>query len=143
MNTTILDKASFKKKKTYRRHEEQLQLAVCKYIKLAYPDVIFFTDASGLRLSKSQAGKQKAMRSEGAHVDLYILEPRLSYHGLILELKADNNSPFLKNGELSKDQHVMDQAKTLDRLKNKGYLAQFSVGLVQTMDTIDEYLKST
>jgi hypothetical protein len=122
------------------RSEESMQLALCKYIMLKYPDVIFTAEASGVRTSYVDAAKLKLMRSSGAHADMIILEPRGIYAGCILELKQNKKNPFRQDGTIRQDQHVRAQAAMLDRLKKKGYYSCFAVGLDQGMKLIDHYM---
>ena len=74
--------------------EENLSLAVCKYLKLAYPSVIFTAESSGIRVSIGIAVKMKNQRSCNGLPDLMILEPRGNYHGLMIELKKENSRLF-------------------------------------------------
>lgn len=114
--------------------------AVCKFLKLQYPDCMFTSESSGIRLTIGQAVKAKGLRSESKLPDLMILEPRGGYCGLFIELKKE--SVFLKNGRLSRDKHTQAQAAVLDRLKRKGYHAVFGCGLDKTINLIDTYMKS-
>lgn len=122
------------------RPEEQLHFAICDYLKHQYPKVIFLSEPSGIRVSMGLATKLKRMRSNDTHLDLYILEPKKGYHGLILELKAveihqkKNPELFLKND------HVNDQRKTIKKLNDKGYLAAFAVKIDEARKIIDNYL---
>lgn len=120
------------------RPEDSLQIAVCQYLSFAYPRVIFTSDASGLRLNMGQAIKMKRMRSQDAIPDLIIDEPNANYHGLRLELKA--KSPFKLDGTLKKDVHLEDQQKTIDKLRAKGYWAQFATGFDECKKVIDWYM---
>jgi hypothetical protein len=122
------------------RPEELLHFAICDYIKMAYPKVIFISEASGVRVSQGLAKKLKRMRSNDTHLDLYILEPRGGYHGLILELKAAEIKQK-KNPELFlKSEHVNDQRKTIEKLNKKGYLASFAVKFDEAKKLVDNYL---
>lgn len=62
------------------------------------------------------------------------------YNGLYLELKAEDNSPFKKDGTLKKDQHLEEQNEVLNQLREKGYAAYFAVGFEQAKQIIDDYL---
>ena len=84
------------------------------------------------------AKKLKRTRSSHVHADLYVMEPRGNYHGLIIELKAKNI--YKKDGTLLKDEHLADQQETIDLLNKKGYKACFCVGFDQAVSTINEYL---
>lgn len=119
--------------------EAQLQKSVCKYLKLQYPDVIFTSESSGLRLTIGQAKQAKALRSEAGLPDLMIFEPMGVYKGLFLELKV--KSVWLKDGTLTADKHVREQSEILKRLRMKGYLATFACGFEEAKNIIDWYLK--
>lgn len=123
-----------------RKNKEQaLQIAVATYLKLQYPNVIFTAEGSGLPLSKAQAGMSKAMRSSSGLPDMIILSPQKNYHGLCIELKV--KSPYKKNGELLKSEHLAEQEQILDRLQNLGYLAVFATGFNAAKEMIDLYFK--
>lgn len=138
-------KENFKVNKKGKK-EEGIQIAICNYIKKEYPDVIFTCDlSSGMKLPIWIAAKHKSMRSSRGLPDLFISRTVKShdviiYSGLFIELKKDGNSPFLKDGSLSKDKHVQEQAAILQRLRFQGYSAEFAVGYEQAVKIIDEYL---
>ena len=67
-------------------------------MKLQFPNIVFTCDASGVRLTMGQATSLKAQRSVHKIPDMIILKPNAEYHGLILELKSEDSSPFLKDG---------------------------------------------
>jgi len=120
------------------KQEEQIHIAVCQYLRLQYPDVIFTSESSGVRLTMGQAIKAKKMRSGGKLPDLWILEPRGGYQGLFIELKAEG---ILKKNGSFKTPHIEAQAETIDRLLDKGYYATFAVGFDDAKDEIDSYMK--
>lgn len=122
------------------KKEEQLSKAVSKYLKIQYPDVVFTCDASGVRLTMGQATALKAQRSVHKIPDMIILKPNGEYHGLILELKSEDSSPYLKDGSLSKGQHIQEQNQTLTVLLNIGYYAVFAVGFDNAKKIIDDYM---
>ena len=122
------------------KKEEQLTKAVSKYLKIQYPDVVFTCDASGVRLTMGQATALKAQRSVHKIPDMIILKPNAEYHGLILELKSEDSSPYLKDGSLSKGQHIQEQNQTLTTLLNIGYYAVFAVGFDNAKKVIDNYM---
>ncbi len=133
-NNTLLVKKKNKKK------EESLQLSVSKYLRSDYKGVIFNADiASGMRLSIWIAAKAKAQRSERGQPDLVILEPRGKYHALCLELKAEDAEVYKKDGELYSNKHLHEQAALLARLREKGYYANFAIGLKDAKKQIDDY----
>ena len=122
------------------KKEEQLSKSVSRYLKLQYPDVVFTCDSSGIRLTIGQATALKAQRSTHKIPDMIILKPNAEYHGLILELKSEYSSPYLKDGSLSKGQHIQEQNQTLTALLNIGYYAVFIVGFNQAKEVIDNYM---
>ena len=125
------------------RHEENMQLAVCQYLKEKHPLVLFQSDlASGMKLTMGQAVKAKKLRSDRAMPDMYIFRPSRGYHGLILELKASGTVIILKNGEMTEDKHVREQAEILKRFNEEGYHARFVIGLEEAVEIIQWYLST-
>ena len=122
------------------RAEDKLQITICDYIKLAYPDVIFHQDGSGGVTSIGMAVRAKRMRSEDNIPDMFIAEPKGNYCGLYLEIKS--KTPFLKDGiTLSRDKHIQDQNEMLIRLEKKGYMAQFIWSFDDAKKLIDTYMR--
>jgi hypothetical protein len=132
----------FKKPKN-KKNEEKLQLSVAKYVRLAYPGTIFNSDvASGMRMNMGQAMIAKMMRSESGQPDLTIMEPRGKYGAMCMELKKDKSEVYLKDGvTLKQDEHIHKQAKMLERLRGKGYWANFVCSFDDAVHVIDEYMK--
>jgi hypothetical protein len=129
-----------KARKLLKGREENLQLDVSRYIQTVYPNVIFTSESSGVRLNMGQAKKLKAMRSENCKLpDLIILEPRGQYHGLLLELKRDGEKIFTADGKPYAG-HIYEQWKTLNRLTEKQFFATFVVGFDQAKQIIDNYM---
>jgi len=125
------------------KREEGIQLAVCKYIKLQYPDIIFTCDlASGMKLTIGQSVKAAKMRSSRGLPDIMILEPRgegeFRYCGLMIELKSEKAGN--KNGTVKQTDHVREQQEILTQLEKKGYMAKFAIGFKEAKSIIDFYL---
>jgi hypothetical protein len=122
--------------------EESIQISVCKYLKLFYPDVIFTCDmAAGMRLTIGQAVKAQKLRSSRGLPDIIILEPRggeLGFAGLCIELKTEKAAN--KNGTVKQTDHTREQQEVLTRLEKKGYMAKFCIGFEDAKKTIDFYL---
>lgn len=155
-------------KKTYKRapnakhekKEESLQVQVCTYIKMQYPDVIFTCDlASGMKLPIWMGAQHKKMRSSRGLPDLFIACSNRSvtakdytrYNGLFLELKAegtrrkDGSIPPAKRKEkrggiVIEIDHHAEQQEILNRLGQQGYLAAFACGFDEAKKLIDNYL---
>ncbi len=72
------------------------------------------------------------------------------YGALFLELKKDGETlypgPRAKkrfksiDGKEYKNEHLMEQADVLYKLRNAGYAAEFAVGFDEAIKLIDEYL---
>ena len=119
--------------------EFQLQKMICKFLDLQYPKVLYLSDTvASVKLTIPQQVRNKSIQKVGFKCpDLLILEPRNGYAGLFIELKT--KSPFKKNGELLKNDHVEEQFKTIQDLNQKGYKALFSWDFDQCKSIIEQY----
>ncbi len=123
------------------QHEQNLHSKVAWYIRHQYPDIIFRTDfAAGIKMTMGQAIKHKTLQSGKAYPDLFIAYPTEEYHGLFIELKADNAKVYLKDGTISKEKHIQEQEAMLERLRGLGYRASFAKGFDQAKELIDDYI---
>jgi flagellar biosynthesis/type III secretory pathway protein FliH len=119
---------------------------IARYLQLQYPEVIYRFDlAADLKLTAGQAAKHKRLHPHRGYPDLFIAEPKtttytMEYTGLYLELKAEGNSPFKKDGTLKKNEHLEEQNEMLENLRDKGYKAEFAVGFEEAKEIIDDYL---
>tara|TARA_R110000851_G_scaffold15298_9_gene50756 strand:- start:520 stop:891 length:372 start_codon:yes stop_codon:yes gene_type:complete len=120
--------------------ENDLHLAICNYIKLQYKGIIFTSENSGLRVFWQQAKMLKKTRSCSGLPDIWILEPRKGYHGLLLEIKREGTKIYKKDGDIRKDAHLKEQEEILHQLKQKGYMAEFVVGFDNAKAILDFYL---
>lgn len=139
-------------------NEADLQVMVADYLRIQYPDVLFHSDfGSGIKLTMAQAVKQKRQNGgKRAWPDMFIAEPLelpkapqgimgvpecTNYRfGLFIELKKANTRLKKKNGEWASD-HIAEQAEVLERLRFRGYEAEFAVGFEEAKQIIDDYLK--
>ena len=123
------------------RKEEKIQVAVCKYVKTKYPDVMFRCDiASSINLGARIGGMNTRLRSSRALPDITFFEPRRGYHALCIELKKDRDTLYKKNGEMRDNDHFKEQAEILKRLSDKGHYAVFGCGFDHCVEIIDWYL---
>lgn len=122
------------------KKEAPLHKSLATYIKLKYPNVIFTSDSSGVKLTMGQAVALKALRSDDKIPDMLVFLPSYEYHSLFIEIKTMDDSPFLKDGSLSTKKHIQEQHKTLNKLRKIGYAACFGVGLDNCMKIIDNYI---
>jgi hypothetical protein len=120
--------------------EKSLHRAVCDYIRLQYPNVMFNSDMSGIRLTMGQAVQAKSLRSNQGFPDIVIYEPRCGYNALFIELKREGERVFKKDGSPATP-HIAEQADCILRLHDRGYDACFAVGFDQAKQIIDQYLE--
>ena len=120
--------------------EEHLHAGLCRWLRLQHRAVIFNSDMSGVRLHRGLQGKVARLRSHRGMPDITIYEMRHGFGGLLLELKAEGSRILLKNGSMTKDAHIREQAEVLRMLQNSGYLANFAVGIDEAMNIINWYL---
>ena len=119
--------------------EENFHLAVCDYIRMQYPNVLFNSDMSGVKLTMGQAIKAKKLRSCKGFPDLVIYEPRGEFKGLFIELKREGEKLLNRNGEL-RTEHLKEQWEVMQKLIERGYNCSFAVGFDQAKMYIDNYL---
>ncbi len=120
--------------------EYELQKAVCQYLELQYPDVLFVSTGIPFNLRPQPGARIKAInKSEFKCPDLILFEARHGWKGLAIELKA--KTIFKKDGGLLKNEHVEAQEQSMFWLLAKGYFAQFAIGFDQAKEAIDWYLK--
>jgi len=121
--------------------EYNLQKSICAYLNAQYPNVLYLSTGTSLKLTQSQAGRNKAIQKDGFKCpDLLVLFPNYYYDGLAIELKV--KSPFKKDGTLLKNEHLEGQQKAIDELNKLGYYATFGIGFEHCKQIIDEYLSN-
>jgi hypothetical protein len=120
--------------------EYELQVAVCDWLRLKYPSVMFMTDTiAAIKLTPGQARRNKKVQKSGFHCpDLLIFASRGGYSGLFIELKAE--TPYRKDGTLKRDDHLEAQAATIEALNNEGYWACFMWDFERITSLIVDYL---
>lgn len=123
------------------KHKEyDLQVSVCRYLSLQYPDVLFLSDTvASHKLTILQATRNKKIQKTSFKCpDLLILEPNKYFKGLFIELKTE--SPYKKDGQLKKNEHIEAQDKSMNDLNEKGYYCLFSWSLEQSINIINNYM---
>lgn len=122
--------------------EFELQKAICRWLNVQYPKVLFLSDTiASVKLTIPQQKRNSLIQKKGFKTpDLLIFEPNKDYKGLFIELKV--KSPFKKDGTLLKDEHLENQQKTINELKQKGYYACFSWSLEMTLDIVNRYMSN-
>lgn len=64
----------------------------------------------------------------------------MKYAGLMIELKREGTRLKKKNGDWATP-HIAEQAKVLEQLHRRGYVAKFAVGFDEAKDIIDDYME--
>ena len=120
--------------------EFELQKQICRWISYQYPNMLFLSDTiASVKLTIPQQNRNKLIQKNNFKTpDLLIFEPKGNFSGLFIELKV--KSPFKKNGEIFKDEHLEAQLKTINDLKSKGYYACFSWSFEMTISIINQYM---
>ena len=130
--------------------EQQLQNAVCDYLRLQYASTMFMVSPSGIKLTMGQAKNLKRNQNPSrGWPDLIIFQTKIDqeatnlieYGALMLELKPDGYVLFKKDGELRKNEHTESQNEVHKRLRDAGYYALFATGFDEAKEIIDWYLK--
>jgi len=119
--------------------EKEVHKKVCEYLRDDYPNVIFFSDWSGVRVAPKVANEMKLLKSSRGIPDILVLEPRGGFYGLCIELKRDGEKLFKRNGT-PKSEHIAEQIEMCHRLRERGYYANICTGLEQAKIAIDYYL---
>lgn len=136
--------------------EHNLYEQIARHLQQQYPDVIYRFDlAADLKLTSGQAAKHHRLHPKRGYPDLFIAEQKHwhydspcaevcdsnCYAGLMIELKKEGTRLKKKNGEWATP-HIAEQAEMLEKLRARGYKAEFGVGLEECKKIIDEYLRS-
>ncbi len=136
------------------KHEQNMQLEFCQWLRDTFPGVHFYSDtASGAFNSQYAKEIHNRQQSDTSLPDMYIFAARRDYHGLALELKPEGYELKMRRDgrtiRVRKDRngrvierdykirkkgdwaslHIEKQAKRHAELREAGYLAGFVVGL--------------
>lgn len=138
--------------------EHNLYEQIARYLQLQYPDVIYrFDIAADLKLTMGQAVKHKRLHPERGYPDLFIAKTKeikvktvlgggyslveiKPLGGLYIEIKKDGEKLTKKDGSW-RTPHIAEQAEALEKLRARGYKAEFGVGFSECKQIIDEYLR--
>lgn len=119
--------------------EYQICKAIAQYMRLKYPKVPFHWDYAGNHMTKTQAGRMKAIQGIKGWPDLFIAQPMGRFSGLFIEVKREGTRLFKLNGEPA-DSHIAEQQECLAKLAELDYYCAFGVGLDNCIDIIEKYL---
>jgi hypothetical protein len=125
------------------KRESYIQALLCNYIRANYPDAIFLSDLSGIRLPIGLAKMAKPLKSSRGIPDLIILKPQAGYYGLMLECKATTETVLRKDGGQRADQHLKEQIEIIMRLRQLGYAAFFVNGFEAGRECLTNYMNGS
>lgn len=109
--------------------EDYLQKAVARYLWSQYPKAVWFHVPNGGFRNGKEASKFRCMGVRAGVSDIIILEPRLNYHGLIIELKTKTNTI------------TKPQEKFLKEMDERNYLTVICYNFDVVKMTLDKYFK--
>lgn len=125
-------------------NEYTLHADVVNYIDAKYPDVLFSSSLTGIRLGRRLRAKAARLQKGPGFPDLAIHRARHGYYGLYIEIKLHAGKIYRADGQtLLKDDHIKTQGAVLDKLRSEGYKAEFCCGFGACADLIDWYLNES
>lgn len=124
-------------------NEKNIHLSICTFIRRFYPDVVFTSDASGLRVTRGMQMLIKQTHSSRGIPDLILLHPSGGFHGLTMEIKSNDVVIYRRDGELVADKHIREQSEMLTRLRNVGFAAFFCCGFDRAISCFQNYVTNT
>lgn len=111
--------------------EASIQQAICRYLDITYPRILYCASAGGMRTSMKQAIKMKMTGYKKGFPDMFIYKSNDSFSGLAIEVKK-------KGGVVSPH-----QKEWLSRLKEGGYFSCVVYNLNEAIEIIDSYISNT
>jgi hypothetical protein len=130
-----------KRAKSLMPTEKEIHVNICEYLRMQYPEVLFTSDASGLRVSMGVIMEVKRKSCNYKIPDLLILHRNSQYNGCFIEIKRSASDLYLKSGKLKND-HVKSQEQCLFMLREQGFYAEFGIGYNDTIEKIEKYLNT-
>lgn len=122
-----------------RLTEEQEQMSIVQELNLRYKNLIYVFHLGGVKLHPAVAAKLKRLGNLKGHPDFFAAEPRGDYHGCYIEYKRTGEKLKKKNGDWRND-HIAHQGKMLQRLRERGYYAEFAIGIDDFFEKFDTYM---
>lgn len=123
MNYEILGKD-----KPYKGKEDNLQIALARWLKMTYPNLLWFHTPNGGSRNAFEAYKFKSMGVLPGVSDIIIFEKKQDYSGLIIELKV-------KGGRLQQTQRLF-----LNEAAEKGFKCVVCYSFESTQKEVKNYL---
>jgi len=124
-----------------KHQESRIAEAVSSFLQVQYPNILYRFDIADLKLTMGQAVRNKKLNPHRGWCDLFIAEPNGKYSGMFLELKKSKDEVFKKDGNMRKNEHLEEQKEMIERLKAKGYYANWGLGFDDSIKQIREYMK--
>lgn len=120
--------------------EEQDQTAICNYIKVRYPKILYTVDMAGVYIKDPSQRRIHKQRCKRGHPDM-IIQEWLSdkYCGLAIELKKSDI--VINQKAIDKSNHLKEQLEYLNDLRERCYIAVFVSGFANAKKVIDLYLE--
>lgn len=135
-------KALYTKPKRKENPEYKIQAAFVREMNRRYPDVMVFSDtAAHIGKTMFQQIRANELSTPGEKwPDVFVAQPSGEYSGMYLEFKAE--SPYKKDGvTLKKNEHIETQARTMEKLRQRGYFVpDFVWSVEQAMEEVEFYL---
>lgn len=131
------------KTKPFDLSEEQLQIMCADWIESQYKELselFYFHSFLGMKLPIWAIVKAKKTGGLKANIlDFQFAKNNGKYSSLYIELKKE--SPYLKNGNLKKDDHLEKQNNTINLLRLEGHYACFAWSLTQFKQIVTDYME--
>ena len=126
--------------------EWEQQLKFCKSLKKDYPDLLYRSDVqSAAKRTHYMRDIMAILDPESGWPDTQILLPTTLYLGLWIEIKKvpknQGESIYMIDGSFKKSEHIENQCRMHDILRNLGYKVEFAEGAENAMEIVKEYLR--
>lgn len=117
-------------------------MAVCKYLTLQYPKVLFRSDSGGIYKTRTQAGIYSTLQSGRGHPDLLIIHRHSLgsfYNGLAIEFKKNEKEATNPTGRKARE-HLAEQMNMLEIYSKQGFDAHIAWNFEMAKNIIDKYM---
>ena len=127
----------------YLTAEDKEHAELLNYCKINYADVIVIHTPSEGKRTPFERYKASLMGLTKGIPDFLFLERRGYSIGLAIELKATGKKIYLKDGKtFVADETIRKQAAMIERLRAKGYVATFAIGIDEAKKIAENYLNN-
>lgn len=123
-----------------KQEEYHLHKIVCKWLKIQYPKIVFFSDLSGIKLTIGQAKKIKELKSSNGIPDLFIAFNNKKYSGLFIELKKSYDEIYDMKGRLRRNEHLKNQLFIHNLLAQQNFKVEFVWNFDGAVKLINNYI---